>query len=143
MARAFAVTQSVDRPVDQVWTELTDWEHAPLWMKGVDSARANGDPVVGTIVYFRARGKERSSRITAVSPGRSLTLRSVQGGVTADYTYSLESDGNGRTRMSLVADCDTRGVWTVLGPLLRGVIRRTDGGQLTALKSRIESGADR
>jgi len=133
MSRAFAVTQVIDRPADQVWQVLTDWSRAPEWMGGVDEVR-----VVGATLHFVARGRERTSEITDVRPGESLTLTSVQGGVRADYRYTVAGESAG-TRATLVASVAVRGPWRLAAPVLRVLIRRTDGGQLAALKRLVES----
>ena len=80
---------------------------------------------------FTTRDKQRTGQIAAVDPGRSITLRSIQGGVTADYVYTCAPLGDG-TRMRLVAMCSITGPLRVLGPLIRYAIRRADGGQLDA-----------
>jgi uncharacterized protein YndB with AHSA1/START domain len=131
MVRAFTATRMVDHPVEQVWRQLTDWDRAAGWL-GVDSIRAEGGTEVGTTLRFVTRGKERTSEIAGLDPGRSITLRSRQGGVTADYTYTVEPAGAG-TRVALVADVGTRGAWTLAGPVIRAGIRRSDSGQLDAL----------
>jgi hypothetical protein len=98
---------------------------------GVDVLRADGVTAVGTTLRFTTRGKQRTSEIAALDPGRSVTLRSRQGGVTAVYTYSVLPSGSG-SRVTLDADVATRGAWFLAGPLVRAAIRRTDGGQLEA-----------
>jgi len=70
MSRAFSVTRSVDRPVEEVWRQLTDWDRAAGWL-GVDSIRADGATQVGTTLRFVTRGKERTSEIADLSPGRA------------------------------------------------------------------------
>src|SRR4051794_39767680 len=131
MTQAFTVTRTIPHPVDQVWEQLTDWNSAAGWL-GVDDMRADGPASVGTRLHFSTRGKERSSEIAALDPGRSVTLRSRQGGVTADYTYTVGTDA-GCTRVTLVVDVRTRGLWTLAAPVIRAAIRRTDSGQLDAL----------
>jgi uncharacterized protein YndB with AHSA1/START domain len=131
MTQAFRVSRVVGHPADQVWRQLTDWERAAGWL-GVDSIRPEGPTEVGTTLRFVTRGRERTSEIAALDPGRSITLRSRQGGVTADYTYALASEDGG-TRLTLVADVRTRGAWTLAGPAVRAAIRRADAGQLDAL----------
>src|SRR4051794_32585570 len=130
MTRAFSVTREIDRPPAQVWARLTDWDRAAGWL-GVDRIRADGPTAVGTSLRFTARGKERTSEIAARDPGRSITLRSRQGGVTADYTYAVEPTAAG-SRVTLVAEVATRGAWTLAGPMIRAAIRRTDASQLDA-----------
>jgi uncharacterized protein YndB with AHSA1/START domain len=131
VTEAFTRNRYVDHPADDVWRELTAWDRAAGWL-GVEEIRADGPTAVGTRLTFRTRGKEHVSEITSVDPGRALTLRSVQGGVTADYTYTVAPDGAG-SRLALTADVRTRGPWTLLGPVVRTAMRRTDGDQLDAL----------
>lgn len=134
MSVAFTASQVIDRPAGTVWRVLTDWHRAPDWMAGVDSVT----PVDDTTLRFVARKRERTSQITAVRPGESITLTSVQGGVRADYTYSVEPAGT-TTRATLVADVTTTPLWRPVAPALRALIRRTDGGQLDALKRLVEA----
>jgi uncharacterized protein YndB with AHSA1/START domain len=132
MAQAFTVSRELDSPPGTVWGQLTDWDRAAEWL-GVESIRAEGPTAVGTTLVFRARGKDRRSEIVALEPGRSITLRSKQGGVTADYTYAVEPTGPG-SRATLTADVGTSGVWSLLGPVIRAAIRKEDTGQLEALE---------
>ncbi|GAA1839871.1 hypothetical protein GCM10009836_18860 [Pseudonocardia ailaonensis] len=130
--KAFETAVQIDRPVPDVWRELTDWERGPRWMPGVEAVRRDG-----ATLTFRARGKERTSRIAEVVAGSSVTLVSVQGGVTARYTYTLEPSGRG-TRASLCADVVTTGVTTLFGPLIRVAVRRTDSVQPARLRTVVE-----
>ncbi|SDU84984.1 SRPBCC family protein [Jiangella alkaliphila] len=107
-------------------------------MPGVDAVRPGGETEVGTTLTVHARGKDRTSTIVALEPGRAVTLRSVQGGVTADYRYTCEPAATGTT-VSLVADVRTAGLWRLLGPLIRSAIRRADAGQLDAFKRAVET----
>jgi carbon monoxide dehydrogenase subunit G len=129
---AFTASATIDRPPAEVWARLTDWPAAPAWMSGVDSIR-----VTGTELTFRSRGRDRTGRLEVVDPGRTVVVHSVQGGVTAAFTYVCEPEGD-RTRVTLTADCRAGGVWRPFGGLLRLAIRRTDGGQIDALKREIE-----
>lgn len=130
---AFTATEIIDRPADQVWQVLTDWSRAAEWMPGVAAVRVDGDTL-----WFTARGRERSSEITDVRPGSSVTLTSVQGGVHAAYKYTVVASG-ASTATTLVATLATSGPWRLAAPLLRVLVKRADGGQLAALKRVIES----
>ena len=102
---------------------------------------ADGDTTEGTKLTFRARGAERSSAIVHCDSGKSIVLRSVQGGVTADYRYEVHDIDGSSTRVTLVADCQVTGFWLrLVSPLLRIAIRLTDGEQLRLLKAMIEGG---
>ena len=107
MAHAFSVEEIIGQPVPQVWAALTDWPNAHRWMPGIDTITADGDTAEGTQLTFRARGKDRSSTIVRCVAGESIVLRSVQGGVTADYTYEVHEHGDGTSRVTLTADCQS------------------------------------
>ena len=131
MPEVFTAETTIDAPIDAVWARLIDWDTAAQWMPGVDALRAQGPTAAGTTLVFTTRGKQRTGQIAALDPGRSVTLRSIQGGVTADYVYTCTRHGN-ETRVSLVADCRITGPVRLLGPVIRSAIRRADGGQLDA-----------
>lgn len=66
-------------------------------------------------------------------------LRSVQGGVTADCTYTVEPLTEDETRVSLVADGRASGMWAVVAPLVRLMVERADSGQIDALEAWVET----
>ncbi len=137
MSNAFVATQVIDRSPETVWRVLTDWHRAADWMPGVDRVTHVDD----NSLRFLARKRERTSEITAMRPGESITLTSVQGGVRADYVYTVEATGDEvrATRATLVADVTTGALWRVVAPALRAAIRRSDAGQLDALKRLVEA----
>lgn len=111
------------------WEHLVDWDSAAQWMPGVDSLHAAGETTVGTQLVFVARGKERSSTITACEPGRSVTLESAQGGVTATYHYAIEPSDSAGARMRLIVTCVVRGPVRLIAPIITSAIRKSDGAQ--------------
>jgi carbon monoxide dehydrogenase subunit G len=123
--QAFESQVHIDRPVQAVWRELTDW----VWLPEV--VRHDG-----ATVTFRARGREHTSTVS--EDGTAVTLESVQGAVTARYTYRLDPAGDG-TRATLAADVVTRGALSLFAPLIRTMIRRTDGTQLEHLREAAEA----
>ena len=131
MTTAFTAETTVDHPVGAVWERLVDWDTAHQWMPGVEAVRAEGPVTAGSTVVFTSRGKERLATVAALDPGRSITLRSVQGAVTADYTYQCVAHGRG-SLVGLVADCSMTGPTRLFGPVIRYAIRRADGDQLAA-----------
>ena len=139
MARTISVSETINAPPDRVWEVLTDWPNAVRWMNGIESMSIEGETVEGARVRFFTRGAERESVIAQCEPGRSITLRSQQGGVTADYTYSIEAAGESSSQVSLEAECRFSGLlMRLLSPLLQFAIRRTDSGQIAALKQVVE-----
>ena len=139
MTRTLSVEEEIRRPAAEVWEGLTDWKNAHKWMPGVEGMSAEGETAEGTKLTFRARGAERSSEIVHCDAGKSIVLRSVQGGVTADYRYEVHDLGGRSTRVTLVADCQVTGLLLrIASPLLRIAIRMSDGKQLRLLKAAIE-----
>lgn len=140
MARAFAVEAVVERPAEEVWAALTDWDNAHRWMAGVDKVSVEPGTADPMILNFRAQGKDRVAEVVTVEQGRSISIRSSQGKVSAVYDYETEPLDDDRTAVRLVADCSTTGaLFSALSPLLRFVIKRTDSGQIDALKAVIEN----
>jgi carbon monoxide dehydrogenase subunit G len=138
MRRAFETETVIDRPVGEVWRELTDWDNAPRWMAGIERMSSDAGAALGATITFRTRGRTRTSTISAVEPERSITLDSVQGPVTARYRYHLEPHG-AQTTARLTADVAAAGLMALLGPVIRAAIRRTDAGQLDVLRTLLES----
>lgn len=140
MTTAFTSQATIDRPAPEVWAALVNWDNAQHWMEGIEWLRADGPVEAGTTLTFRARGKDRPSMIAKVDPGSLLVLRSEQGGVTADYHYRVRPIDATTSEVELTADCSTRGLVSLVGPLLRAAIRRSDSGQPANLKRLVEAG---
>ena len=116
MAHTLSVEEVIRRPVAEVWEGLTDWGSASRWMPGIDGMAAGGETAAGTKLTFRARGGERSSEIVRCDAGTFIVLRSVQGGVTADYRYEVHDIDGRSARVTLVADCHVTGLWRIVSP---------------------------
>lgn len=139
MSRVFAVAETIEADIAEVWAALTDWERAPRWMTSVESLTTAGATESGAKLAVRARGRDSESTIEKCDPPTAITLVSNQGNVRAEYVYTLAPAGPGKTRVSLDASCQTSGpILAVAGPLLRFMIRRSDKGQMAALKSMVE-----
>lgn len=132
MTVAFTASRTVPAAPETVWTTLVDWTRAPEWMPAVTAARAEGAPAVGTLLRLTAGGRELTSTITALDPGRAITLSSDRSGVHADYRYALTPAGAGTT-IALTADVTTSGLMRLLGGVIRGAIAKAEGPQLDRL----------
>ncbi len=136
MARVISTSETIRKSPPEVWEVLTDWPKATAWMPSVTSMLAEGPTQVGTRLSYRTRGDTFHSTIMELDEGRKLTLRTEHGSVTADYTYDLEGVAEG-TRISLNATCQLSGHrW--FGPILRLMMRLTDGKQIKKLKRVVE-----
>jgi carbon monoxide dehydrogenase subunit G len=132
MTLAFQDRRILPASPESVWSTLTDFSRAAEWMPGVADMRADGPLAVGTLLHYRAQGREQTSTVSALDPGRSLTLTSERSGVRADYRYDLEPEGSG-TAVALSADVVTSGPMRLLGGVIRSAIAKADGAQLERL----------
>ena len=132
MTLAFRDRRIVPATPEAVWATLTDWARGPEWLPEVERMTADAPSAVGTVLRFTARGAERTSTITALDPGRSITLTSEQPGVRADYTYTVIAEGAGAA-IELEADVVTSGAMKLLGPVIRSAIAKADSVQLGRL----------
>ncbi len=140
MANGFRASAHVARSVEEVWAELTDWARAPEWMAGIADMRPDGGGPVGegSVLTFRSRGAERTTTVVEWSPPSRLSLRSTQGGMSATYTYACAPERDG-TRLTLDAACEARGLhWQLMSPVIGYLMKRSDSGQVAALKRMIE-----
>ena len=136
----FTVEEWIEASAQEVWQHLAEPAAMSAWMSGIDDMRtADGGPVTeGSELLFVARGKERTSRVVEFHAAEALTLRSAQGPITATYRYRLRPDGAG-CRATLEAECAATGWGRIMVPLIAPLIRRTDGGQMQALKQVVEA----
>ena len=138
MPVAFTAAETIDAPPARVWAALTDFEQAHRWMGDVTFVDASVPIEVGTELRFETRGKTITTQVVGYEAERSLVMRTTQGPVTAEYAYALAPDDAG-TRVTLEATCEARGIAALFGWLIRGAIRKTDGGQVAALKALVAS----
>ena len=126
----------IEATAEEVWRYLTVPELMAGWMTGMDAIRTgDGGPVVrdGNL-HFEARGRQRTSRVTAFEPAQCLELTSIQGPIRAIYRYNLTATSGG-TRLSLRIECDASGPTRLLMPLIGLLIWGADRGQPGRLRS--------
>jgi uncharacterized membrane protein len=98
----------VDRPVNMVYNQWTQFEEFPVFMTGIEEARQVDD----THVHWKANigGKEREwdSEITEQEPDRRISWKSVSGAHNAG-TVRFKPLGADRTEVRLLLVYDTDG----------------------------------
>lgn len=135
----FSVHERIPASPGTVWRYLTDVAKAGEWMPGIDDMTLPGGGALqtGSVLVFRARGKDRESRVTALEDTKKLALTSTQGGVTATYEYVLTPAPDG-TDIMLNASCEATGYWRLLHPVIVMAMKKADSPQLANLKALIE-----
>ena len=140
MSKAFTVTTTIERPIDEVWGFLSDPSKMHLWMAGIDEVRytSSGKLAEGSKLAVSARGRELETTVVAFDPPKSLALATEQRDLTTVYTYSCQAEGE-HTYITLNAECFTeRLIWKLLNPLIGLLLKQADKGHLIALKKAIE-----
>jgi len=90
------------------------------------------------MVTFSYQGTPASAFIDVADRPNRLVIRRVNGPVSATFDYRLEPDG-AATVIRLRADLKAEQALSVVGPLLRRALARTDSNQLELLKHLAES----
>jgi hypothetical protein len=160
------VEQRIERPRDEVARFAMDPANDTRWILALDSARVlpggpggsapggsgpggsgpgadDADEVgrgtrVERIAGFLGRRIEYVNEIEEYDPPRRLAMRSVKAPFPMTVVYEFEEVGDGATLARIRAGGDTRGFYSVAGPLLNQMVKRGIGRDLEALKDLME-----
>jgi uncharacterized protein YndB with AHSA1/START domain len=135
----------IERPRSEVAAYATDPANAPLWYVNIKSVEWKTSPplVVGSRVAFVAQFLGRRLAYTyefvELVPGERLVMRTSEGPFPMETTYTWESVGEGKTRMTLRNRGKPSGFSRVAAPLLAAAMRRANRKDLAQLKALLES----
>lgn len=145
------VEQRIERSRDDVARFAMDPANDTRWILALDSARvlpggAGGDGAgevgVGTrverLANFLGRRIEYVNEIEEYDPPRRLAMRSVKAPFPMTVVYEFEEAGERATLARIRAGGDTRGFYSVAGPLLNLMVKRGISRDLEALKDLME-----
>jgi uncharacterized protein YndB with AHSA1/START domain len=139
----------INRSRDQVAAYAADPAQAPTWYANIESVGWRTPPplAVGSQLDFVARFLGRrlayTYEIVELVPGERLVMRTAEGPFPMETTYTWESVGNQRTRMTLRNRGEPSGFARVGAPVMAAAMRRANRKDLSALKRLLESGTDR
>jgi uncharacterized membrane protein len=140
---------TINRPVSQVFSFVTDHTRIPLWKKGlVEVRRTTPGPVgVGTIDIhvseFLGRRDEVAHELVAFDPPHRVAYRTVSGPFPGRGHFSFVSVPGGAaesgiTQVTLHSEGEPGGVYRLLGPLLAAISRSQLRRDLRNLKTILE-----
>ena len=140
-----AATVRIDKPIEEVFDYILDFENAAEWQTGVvKSLKVSDGPVgVGTRFEEDVRMVARKVRavcvISGVEPGESVSFVATSAPIDYQGEFLFERDGAG-TQVKIVASAEMKGAWKLLGPLFaldaRSGARKELGRIKTALEGR-------
>ena len=135
----------IGRPIHTVATFAADPDNVSQWYTNIESVRWQTTPpaAVGSrmtfVARFLGRRLEYTYEIVELEPTRRLVMRTSEGPFPMETTYTWESLGAARTRMTLRNRGEPRGFSKLVAPFMRGAVRRANDKDLKRLKSVLES----
>ena len=134
----------IDRPSHEVAAYAADPSNTPEWYANIDSIEWKTAPPValGSRMAFVARFLGRTLRYTyeivELVPGARLVMRTSEGPFPMETTYTWESLGEAKTRMTLRNRGEPTGFSKIGAPLMAAAMRRATHKDLRLLKQLIE-----
>jgi carbon monoxide dehydrogenase subunit G len=135
-----SVSGVVGAPPDRVFAFLADLRNWPRWQSDMKSVvLVDGEPDKADAVYHyvsKAMGQTITSivRVVRIDPPREVAFEGEWAGmIRPNGRYLVEAEGAG-SRVTLNPHPETRGLGTLLSPLLAATIRRLNSQHLAALQ---------
>jgi uncharacterized membrane protein len=137
---------AIRRPRAEVAAYMIDPAHDPEWIGGVRSVRMETPPPlavgsrVARVAGFLGKRVEYVNEVTALDPERVLDMRSVAAPFPMRITYSFEDrDGGGATTVRNRVRGDPGGFFSLFGPLLGPLVKRSVQKDLERLRDLLEA----
>jgi carbon monoxide dehydrogenase subunit G len=142
---SFENTVTIQRPVEDVFAFLADFENVPAWNYAiVETKKLSPGPVgVGT-TYRQTRSVPRSSeesfQVTVFEPASRLEVQGEIGPFKARLRYALEPTGSG-TRLTNAVELESSGLLTFVAPLATSRVKSAVAANLDTLRQILERDA--
>jgi uncharacterized membrane protein len=133
----------INRPVGQVFAALADTKNQPQWDPGLLEARLAPDvPVrIGTKITevrkFMGRTSENTGEVIEFEPNTRITRKSVDMPMTVVGTVTFTATPEG-TKVSWRWDLQSKGLFTLVGPLIANSMNKNSESSLRGLKDLLE-----
>jgi carbon monoxide dehydrogenase subunit G len=140
----FQNTLTIQRPVDDVFAFLADFENIPTWNYAIVATKKTSPGPVGVGTTYRqlrsipARSEE-GFEVTAFEPTTRLEVHGDIGPFTATISYLLAPSGDG-TQLTNVIDLESAsGAVRLLAPLAASRVKAAVAANLNTLKRMLEA----
>jgi carbon monoxide dehydrogenase subunit G len=139
----FANTITIERPVQDVFEFLADFDNVPKWNYAiVETRKTSAGPVRVGATYRQIRSipsrSEEKFEVTEFEPDGRLAIRGTLGPFEGTLTYELHPAGGG-TRLIKSAHLQASGLGRLVAPIALGRIRKAVAANLEKLKELMES----
>jgi carbon monoxide dehydrogenase subunit G len=135
---------TVDRPVEEVWEFISNFENTTRWSRGVLEARqTSGGPLgVGSTLrtVVKAFGRRRTADylVTEYEPNRAFAFEVTSGPMTSRARFLVEPAGAG-TRLTASGEAEATGPYQLLAPILVRTLKRHSQDDLANVKRILEA----
>lgn len=144
MALDVTATLVIDATPDEVAGVQFDPTRDPDWIGGVERVEFATPPplAIGSLVRriggFLGRRIEWLMRVDGLEPDRLVRMHALKSPFPMDVDYLLEPVEGNRTRASIRIRGEGRGMYSLPGPLMGPMVRRSVQGDLGRLKRIVE-----
>ncbi len=134
----------INRPIEEVFAFVTDFEKAPQWMSELVEAKQTSEgPVgVGTTISAVAsplgRRIESTQEVVEYEPNAKYAIKSTSGPVASKDGYTFEAVAGG-TKITRVAEAEMSGFFRLAEPLAGRMMRRQFETNFANLKDLLEA----
>jgi uncharacterized membrane protein len=136
-------TVYVNRPSQEVFAYLSNFENNPKWQSGMREARftSEGPLQLGStyeqVASFLGRPVLSSFEVIAYEPGQMVKATSTSSSFPITFTRMVQAEGEG-TRVSAVIEGDASGFFKLAEPLLARFVQRSVDSDYANLKRILE-----
>jgi uncharacterized protein YndB with AHSA1/START domain len=138
------VSTVVNRPVAEVFAFVAEMENEPQWHTDILVAERTTDGAVGQGTRYRVQFKpqpmsptEGAVEIVDFQPDRRIVSRSDMGSMKPTMTHEFEKVTAG-TRVTRRIEIQTSGALTLMSPMMRVMVRRSNVKFIENLKRLLE-----
>lgn len=138
------VTVTIERPPDEVFAFISDFEKNSLWQAGVQKAwfTSNGPFGVGStytqLSRFLGRNIEFHFEVSRFEPNKVVEFKTTSGTFPVHIIRAVEPAPEG-TRVHAVIEGEASGIFRLAAPILDRVTQRQIESDYARLKTVLES----
>lgn len=139
------VATSIDRPADEVFAYLSDFEKNPVWQRGMKECRFTSPPPldVGStydqVAQFLGRRITSQFRVLEFEPNRVVKATSTGGTFPITFTRTVTPLTADSSRVEAVIEGDASGVFRIATPVMRWMVTRSVTADYKRLKAHLEA----
>ncbi len=139
----FTATIHIHRPLEEVFTYMSNIEHEVQWRNLVAVKVTSGLPLRQGSTYryvanMMGRQLQTEGEITAFTLNQGWSFKSTSGPIPLEGGVAVES-ADGGTKVTLGGEMKLGGLLKLVEPILHGMMQRQLNGELLNLKHLLES----